>query len=69
MRYWGTEVQSSRDDPKSSKNQPVTAGFLWLFSERGIIGEKPPTQGIDFTVKFQLFTSPDNHQTPRSWHH
>ncbi|EAA1342100.1 hypothetical protein DOW34_05370 [Salmonella enterica subsp. enterica serovar Java] len=30
---------------------------------------KTPTQNIDFTVKFQLFTSPGSHQTPRSWHH
>ncbi len=35
----GRRFKSSRADQKSSKNQPVTAGFLCLFSERGSSGE------------------------------
>lgn len=58
----------------SAGEEPACYG--WFFYACFLNGEatgnnwgKTPTQNIDFTAKFQLFTSPGSHQTPRSWHH
>ncbi|WP_207389080.1 hypothetical protein, partial [Citrobacter freundii] len=69
----GSEVQILSCRPKILE-EPACYG--WFFYACFMNGEatgnnwgKTPTQNIDFTVKFQLFTSLGSHQTPRSWHH
>ena len=69
----GAEVQILSCRPKTPLR---TSRYGWFFYACFLNGEatgnnrgKTPTQNIDFNVKFQLFTSPGSHQTPRFWHH